>query len=56
METERRSNTLHNFRSGAIPVLVASDLLGRGIDVDHVKLVINYDLPERDDITQYIHR
>ncbi len=56
MDPAKRTNTLRNFRAGKVPVLIASDLLGRGIDVDHVKLVINYDLPEPEEITQYIHR
>ena len=54
MEQTTRDNTLKNFRNGTTPVLIASDLLGRGIDVHHVKLVINYDLPTEKE--EYIHR
>jgi superfamily II DNA/RNA helicase len=54
MDQGIRDTRLADFRSGKIPVLIASDLLGRGIDVHHVKLVINYDLPVQKE--EYIHR
>jgi len=54
MEQPSRFNILKKFRSGELLSLVATDLLGRGVDIQHVKLVINYDLPkEKED---YIHR
>jgi len=50
----QRKHALANFRSGASRILVATDLAGRGIDVNDIEHVINYDLPgSRED---YIHR
>lgn len=42
------------FRSGALDVLVATDVAARGIDVDDVDAVINYDIPR--DVESYVHR
>lgn len=42
------------FRSGASRVLIATDIWGRGIDVQQVSLVINYDIPDNREL--YIHR
>ncbi|PJE80835.1 ATP-dependent RNA helicase RhlB [invertebrate metagenome] len=50
----RRLKTLDQFRAGKIDVLVATDVAGRGIHVDGVTHVINYNLPEDPD--DYIHR
>ena len=50
----KRIKTLENFRSGKVPVLVATDVAGRGIHVDDVSHVINFSLPE--DPEDYIHR
>ncbi|KAF9342078.1 translation initiation factor eIF4A, partial [Mortierella sp. NVP85] len=54
MEQAQREVIMKEFRSGSSRVLVATDLLARGIDVQQVSLVINYDLP----ITKenYMHR
>lgn len=49
-----RTSTLHHFRSGTTRVLVATDLAARGIDVDGITHVINYDLPEEPET--YVHR
>jgi ATP-dependent RNA helicase RhlB len=49
-----RSRTLEDFKKGNIGVLVATDVAGRGIHVDNVSHVINYDLPE--DPEDYVHR
>lgn len=49
-----RVNVMKEFRSGSSRILISTDLLGRGIDVQQVNLVINYDLPN--DTAQYIHR
>jgi len=54
MEQHVRKDLLKAFKSGVVPVLIASDLLGRGVDIHHVQLVINYDLPEKTE--EYIHR
>ena len=42
------------FRSGASPILVATDLAARGLDVADVKVVLNYDAPHG--IEEYVHR
>ena len=50
----RRTKTLADFKSGKIKVLVATDVAGRGIHVDGVSHVVNYNLPE--DPEDYVHR
>ena len=54
MTWEERETVLRAFRSGSARVLIATDVLARGIDVDSVNLVINYDLPTNRE--NYIHR
>merc|ERR1711935_313212 len=54
MEQKERELIMREFRSGSSRVLITSDLLARGIDVQQVSLVINYDLPK--DRENYIHR
>ena len=49
-----RNDVLKNFRIGLIRVLIATDILSRGIDVEQIGIVINYDIPR--DRAQYIHR
>lgn len=49
-----RERMLREFRSGETPILVATDIAARGIDVKDVQLVINYDLPEEPEV--YVHR
>jgi ATP-dependent RNA helicase RhlE len=49
-----RERALAQFRSGEVPVLVATDIAARGIDIPGVSHVINYDLPEVPE--QYVHR
>ena len=51
---EKRIKILEKFRSGEEKVIIATDVAARGIHVDNVSLVINYDLPERSE--DYIHR
>jgi ATP-dependent RNA helicase DDX3X len=46
--------SLEQFRCGAKPILVATDVASRGLDIPHVTHVINYDLPR--DIESYVHR
>jgi len=54
MEPKDRKHTIDTFRSGGSRVLVSSDLLARGIDIQQVSLVINYELPPQRE--NYIHR
>ena len=49
-----RQKTLDLYKAGKIPVLVATDVAARGIDVENITLVINYDLPMEPDA--YVHR
>ncbi|MBN1948423.1 MAG: DEAD/DEAH box helicase [Candidatus Cloacimonetes bacterium] len=49
-----RQRALDNFKSGSIKVLVATDIAARGIDVEELSLVVNYDLPNIPEM--YIHR
>ncbi len=50
----QREDVLNGFTSGRIPVIVATDILSRGIDIDTIDLVINYDVPR--DGEDYVHR
>jgi len=54
LEQASREDVLLKFNSGRIPVLVATDILSRGIDIDTIDLVINYDVPH--DGEDYVHR
>lgn len=49
-----REQTMKDFRSGALKVLIATDISARGIDVPNVDCVINYDLPDSSE--NYVHR
>lgn len=50
----QREQALHDFRSGRMPVLVATSVAARGLDIKDVKHVINYDMPK--EIDEYVHR
>lgn len=54
LEQEQREDVLSQYRSGRLPVLVATDILSRGIDIDNIDLVINFDVPH--DGEDYVHR
>ncbi len=54
MDQTQRDKVMEEFRSGSSRVLIATDLWGRGIDVQQVSLVICYDLPTNKEL--YIHR
>jgi translation initiation factor 4A len=54
MDVEERKRRMKDFRSGAVRVMISTDLLARGIDVQQVSLVINYELPVQKE--NYIHR
>jgi len=51
---KEREEALSYFRTGRTPVLVATAVAARGLDIPNVKLVINYDLPS--DVDEYVHR
>ncbi|MCJ7445157.1 MAG: DEAD/DEAH box helicase [Methanotrichaceae archaeon] len=50
----QRTKAMNNFKSGRLQVLVATDIAARGIDVDDISHVINYDLPNEPE--SYVHR
>ena len=54
LEQKERDEVMLDFRNGKVDVLVATDIISRGIDVDDVPLVINYDVPH--DAEDYVHR
>lgn len=54
MNQSQRDRVMAKFRSGAIEVLIATDVAARGIDVDDVEIVFNYDIPKDDE--DYVHR
>merc|ERR1712056_103314 len=54
LDQKERELVMREFRSGSSRVLVSTDLLARGIDVQQVSLVINYDLPAK--MEPYLHR
>lgn len=54
LSQNQRDTVMNRFRSGNLEILIATDVAARGIDVDDVEAVINYDLPQ--DIEYYVHR
>lgn len=54
LEQDNREEILIQYKSGRLPVLVATDILSRGIDIDNIDLVINFDVPH--DGEDYVHR
>ena len=54
MKQEFRSRVMEQFRNGTSPILIATDVAARGIDVDDIDLVVNFDIPQ--DMEYYIHR
>lgn len=54
LEQDKREEVLMKFKSGRLPILIATDILSRGIDIDNIDLVINYDVPH--DGEDYVHR
>lgn len=54
LEQKERENVLLQFRNRKIQVLVATDVVSRGIDIDDIDLVVNYDVPG--DAEDYVHR
>ena len=56
MADDERKAVHKEFKSGGCRVLITSDLFARGIDVQQVSIVINYDIPKNNDIDVYLHR
>jgi superfamily II DNA/RNA helicase len=54
LEQAQREEIISGFTSGRIPILVATDILSRGIDIDTIDLVLNYEVPH--DGEDYVHR
>jgi ATP-dependent RNA helicase RhlE len=54
LDQAQRDEMMFKFKSGQIDVLVATDILARGIDIDDIAMVINYDVPR--DSEDYVHR
>ena len=54
LEQKERESVLNRFRNRDVAVLVATDILSRGIDVENIDMVINYDVPH--DAEDYVHR
>jgi superfamily II DNA/RNA helicase len=54
LEQAERDEALLDFKSGKVAVLVATDIVSRGIDIDDIEMVVNYDVPR--DVEDYIHR
>ncbi len=54
MEQRQRDKVMQLFRSGQTDVLVATDVAARGLDIDHISHVINYDVPSAPEV--YVHR
>lgn len=51
---EQRDRVMQKFRAGTVPVLVATDVAARGLDIDHLSHVVNFNVPESPDT--YVHR
>ena len=54
LEQAQREVVMHEFNAGRINILVATDIVARGIDIDDIRLVINFDVPH--DSEDYVHR
>lgn len=54
MEQDMRTRVMEKFRKGYFRYLVATDVAARGIDIEDISLVVNYDLPEESEV--YVHR
>lgn len=54
LKQTQRDRVMKKFREGTVELLVATDVAARGIDVNNVNIVINYDIPE--DLEYYVHR
>lgn len=53
-DQNERTKALNDFKNGKVPIIVATDVLARGIDIADISLIINYDVPQA--VEDYIHR
>lgn len=54
LDQSQREKNIRDFKSGSIQLLVATDIVSRGIDIEDIRLVINFDVPN--DVEDYVHR
>lgn len=54
LSQQERDDVMYRFKTGQVDVLVATDIVARGIDIDDIRMVINYDVPH--DSEDYVHR
>lgn len=54
LDQEAREKVMNDFRAGRVDVLVATDIVARGIDIDDISMVVNYDVPH--EAEDYVHR
>ncbi len=54
LEQSQREHIMHEFRNNRVNILVATDIVSRGIDIDDISLIVNYDVPH--DAEDYVHR
>ena len=54
LEQKARDVVMRDFRNGHTDILVATDIVARGIDIDDISMVVNYDVPH--DAEDYVHR
>ena len=54
MAQDQRDRVMNRFRDGALDILVATDVAARGLDIEHVSHVVNYDIPSNPE--SYVHR
>jgi superfamily II DNA/RNA helicase len=54
LDQSQRDHIMHEFRNNRVHILVATDIVSRGIDIDDISLIINYDVPH--DAEDYVHR
>lgn len=54
LDQTQRDNVMLDFRAGKTDILVATDIVARGIDIDDITMVVNFDVPQ--DVEDYVHR
>jgi superfamily II DNA/RNA helicase len=54
LEQKERDAVMHEFKNNRVNMLIATDIVSRGIDIDDITLIINYDVPY--EVEDYVHR